>query len=75
MNLAEQMKSDINFKEIISILRSEFEKGLDRVFIPSNLSNGNIDRLKKEGFEVNCDGQWRENGVYVSFKSKNQWRD
>ena len=61
MNLAEQMKSDINFKEVISILRSEFEKGLDRVFIPSNLSNGNIDRLKKEGFEVNFHGQWREN--------------
>lgn len=74
MNLAEQMKSDINFNEIISKLRSEFGQGSDRVFIPSNLSDGNIDRLKKEGFDVNSDGQWREGGVYVSFKTKNQWR-
>lgn len=73
MNIAEQLQADINFNEVISILSRELITN-DRVLISSYLAKNNVERLVKEGFEVNSDGQWREGGVYVSFKKKNQWR-
>lgn len=73
MNLAEKIKADINFDKIVEQLRTGLANN-DRVLISSELALNNIDRIKASGFEVNSDGQWREGGVYVSFKKKNQWR-
>lgn len=73
MNLAEQLKADINFNKIITKLQRELSTS-DKVFIDSNLAENNIARLKSEGFDVNSDGQQYNGGVYVSFKTKNQWR-
>lgn len=75
MNLAEQLQKEINFNSIISKLQRELSQGKEKVFIPSHLANGNIERLKTEGFDVNSDGMQYNGGVYVGFKVKNQWSD
>lgn len=73
MKLADKLKQDLNFNEIVNKLHSELK--LDNsVFIPSHLAEGNIQRLRNEGFKVNDDGYQRNGGVYVSFKGqKSQW--
>ncbi len=73
MNLAEQMKADINFNKIISQLQREFSSGKSQVLIDSNLLENNIQRLRDEGFHVDTDGFQYNGGAYVSFKKKNQW--
>lgn len=73
MNLAEQLKADINFGKIVAKLQRELVNS-DRVFIDDSLAENNITRLKSEGFDVNTDGRQYNGGVYVSFKNKNQWR-
>lgn len=73
MNLAEQLKADINFGKIVTKLQRELVNS-DRVFIDDSLAENNIARLKSEGFDVNTDGRQYNGGVYVSFKNKNQWR-
>lgn len=73
MNLAEQLKADINFGKIVTKLQRELVNN-DRVFIDDSLAENNIARLKSEGFDVNTDGRQYNGGVYVSFKNKNQWR-
>lgn len=75
MNLAEQLQSELNFNKIVSQLQREFSQGKTSVFIPSNLATNNVQRLRDEGFQVNNEGEWRNGGVYVSFKPKNQWSD
>lgn len=75
MNLADQLQSELNFNKIVSQLQREFGQGKEQVFIPSHLSNGNVERLKTEGFKVNSDGEQYNGGIYVSFKTKNQWSD
>lgn len=74
MNLAEQLQSELNFNKIVSQLQKGFGQGETSVFIPSNLAKNNVQRLIDEGFQVNSEGEWRNGGVYVSFKPKNQWR-
>ena len=74
MNLADQMKADINFNKIVSQLQREFSSGKTRVLIDSNLLENNIQRLRDEGFEVNTDGYQHNGGAYISFKTKTQWR-
>jgi biotin operon repressor len=74
MNLANQMKADINFNKIVSQLQREFSSGKSQVFIDSNLLENNIQRLRDEGFQVNTDGYQYNGGAYISFKIKNQWR-
>lgn len=72
MNLAEQLQRDINFNKIISQLQRELVTK-DRVLISSNLSDGNVERLREEGFKVDTDGQQYNGGVFVSFKVKSQY--
>lgn len=74
MNLADQLQADINFNKIVSKLRQDLTTK-DTSFISSYLAKGNIQRLKDEGFSVNNEGEWRNGGIYVSFKPKNQWAD
>lgn len=74
MNLADQMKADINFNKIVSQLQREFSSGKTSVLINSNLLENNIQRLRDEGFEVNTDGYQYNSGAYISFKTKTQWR-
>lgn len=75
MNIAEQLQSELNFNKIVSQLQREMGQGKTQVFIPSNLATNNIERLRAEGFQVNNEGEWRNGGIYVSFKTKNQWSD
>ncbi len=73
-NLAEQLQNDIKYDKIISRLSRELRNS-SSVFITNLELGSNLTRLKEDGFKVNSDGQWREGGVFVSFKQKNQWRD
>jgi hypothetical protein len=72
MNLAEQMKADINFNKILLKLQIELQSK-DSVFIKSSLAENNIQRLREEGFHVDDTGEWRNGGVYVSFRVKSQY--
>ncbi len=61
MNIAEQLQSELNFNKIVSQLQREFGQGKTTVFISSNLATNNTQRLRDEGFQVNNDGEWRNN--------------
>lgn len=73
MNIADQMKADICFNQILSQLQREFSSGKKTVLINSNLLENNIERLRGEGFQVNTDGFQYNGGAYVSFKTKTQY--
>jgi DNA-directed RNA polymerase beta' subunit len=73
MNLADQLKANIEFNNAVQKLQREIVKGNESVLI--NASESVLNRLREEGFHVNTDGFQFNGGAYVSLKPTSQWGD
>lgn len=73
MNLADQLKHNIEFNNAIQKLQREIIHGNESVLIQAS---GNVlKRLEDEGFKVNYDGYQFNGGAYVSLKPESQYGD
>lgn len=71
MKLADQLRSNIEFKNIIQKLEREIVVGNETVFVQCDGTV--LQRLRDEGFNVNTDGIQYNGGAYVSLKQPTQW--
>ena len=74
MNLADQLKENIELQKALQKLQREIVVGHERVLIQTD-AMGVYKKLKEEGFDVNMDGFQFNQGAYVGLKQKTQWGD